>query len=299
MKKFLSLTLALATLSATCFAEVANTPLSQQINKVLTSDEYCIRFQHQGGGVSSNSDLAQNAFAKQPSKLVEMLAKKGDSKIITTEMYTDDNMLFSASFDLVKAQNRYTGHGSLVNGDVPLEKINQNPSEVRKYVNFFSKLSGNTAMYGSNMNMLERTFLGYFPAFVTLEPSKEYWRLQDGTMQLRDSQPFCHCVHYSKSGTQTVDEKAYQFEEYVSDAKDGINEVCRYYFLNGELCKLVHTYSNIDGGVEATMDKVLKGGSYTVDQTIVIDIYKFGLTTDDALVAAPSKSKIMKGMFKW
>ena len=96
-----------------------------------------------------------------------------------------------------------------------------------------------------------------------------------------------------------MDGKAYQFEEYVSDAKDGINEVCRYYFLNGEMCKLVHTYSNIDGGVEATMDKVLKGGSYTVGQTIVIDIYKFGLTTDDALVAAPSKSKIMKGMFKW
>ena len=87
MKKLLSLTLALATISATCFAEVANTPLSQQINKVLTSDEYCIRFQHQGGGVSSNSDLAQNAFAKQPSKLVEMLAKKGNSKILTTEMY--------------------------------------------------------------------------------------------------------------------------------------------------------------------------------------------------------------------
>ena len=61
----------------------------------------------------------------------------------------------------------------------------------------------------------------------------------------------------------------------------------------------MHTYSNIDGGVEATMDNVLKGGSYSVGQVMVTDIYKFGLTTDDALVAAPSKSKIMKGMFKW
>ena len=245
MKKILSLTIALATFSATCFAQVANTPLSQQINKVLSSDEYCIRYQHLGANIGSNPVLAQNAFAKQPSKMVGMLAKKGTVKASITELYTNNNMLFSASMSIQNGNDVYVGVGTPVKGNVSMDSISKNPAEARKYINYFSKPSGNMALYESHIKSAEKMFLYYFPAFVTLEPSMEYVRLQDGTMQLRNSKPFCSCVHYSKTGTQVVDGNTYQFEEYVSDSKEGINEICRYYFFDGEFCKLVHTYSNV------------------------------------------------------
>ena len=76
--KLFLLVMVLVSLTASCYAEVAKTPLTQKISRVLNSDEYCISFKFDGEVIDTVSNNKVTYY------FVETFAQKGNDVVEIT-----------------------------------------------------------------------------------------------------------------------------------------------------------------------------------------------------------------------
>lgn len=283
VKKLFLMVMVLVALTATCYAEIGNTPLSQKISRVLNSVEYCISFKFDVGWIDNESNKDVPYFA------LETFAKKGNDKVILTKTSDSDKSLNSISLDLLHDGYVYSS------GIYFLDKVNmywENPADVKKYIREFDRIPSDK--YGFNQTFDSDRFSvhSYFPAFVHVKTfvTREY--MTDGTAQLK-RMPYGNYTEYSKSGKQQIEGKTYKFEEYVSPKDAKKQQLCRYYFLDGNLRRVVEITNPVAGEVEKIMEDAMKAEPVLAKNTEILEIDKFTDKADAELFTVPENYRVI------
>lgn len=273
----------LVALTATCYAEIGNTPLSQKINRVLNGDEYCISFKFELGWTDKKANKDETYF------ILETLAKKGNDKGILTKMINSDKSLNSISLDLLHDGYVYSS------GMLFLNKVNmywENPIDVRKQIKGFDRIPSNKYGFNHFFEGDRNIVTSWFPAFVHNKPWIERAVMADGSVQL-ERRICSNYTEYSKSGKQQIEGQTYKFEEYVSPKDAKKQQLCRYYFLNGNLRRIVEITNPVAGEVEKIMEAAMKAEPVLAKNVTILEIDRFTDKADAELFTVPETYRVI------
>lgn len=275
-KKLVLLVMVLVALTATCYAEIGNTPLSQKISRVLNSDEYCISYRFELGDVN------------EPYYILETFAKKGNDKVILTKMNDREKSLNGISLDILHDGDVYSSGMWFLNN---VNMYWENPADVRKQVKEFDRIPSDKYGFNQTFDLDSFSVHSYFPAFIHVKPliTKEY--MTDGTAELK-RMAYGNYTEYSKSGKQQIEGQTYKFEEYVSPKDAQKQQLCRYYFLDGNLRRVVEITNPVAGEVEKIMEDAMKAEPVLAKNTEILEFDRFTDKAEAEFFTVPEISRV-------